>query len=1020
MSLSDIAIRRYVFAWMLMLGLMFFGLISFNRMGVSQLPNVDFPTINVSLGWLGAAPEVMETDVVNEVEQALMTVQGVKELSSTIRQGTATITIELELGRDLNASVQEIQSKVNEIQRKLPKDIDPPIIRKSNPSDQPIMFIGITGDRPRRQLMEYVEQHLRDRFTTIDGVGEVLLGGYVDPNLRVWLDVKKLNAYELTIQDIKAAIAAGHTEVPAGRIETVASEQNVRVMGEARTPEDFGNIPITLRGGKPVYVPIYLKDVARIEDGLDDIRRISRVNGQQSIGLGIKKQSGSNEVAVAHLVKARLEQVQKELPPDLKAQVVFDRTKFIEDSIHELNFTLFLSAIVTSLVCWIFLGGWSATLNILLAIPTSILGTFIVINFLGFTLNTFTVLGLSLAVGIVVDDSIMVLENIVRFREHGDNKAAAAHKGANQIAGAAFATTAAITAIFIPVIFISGIMGKFFFEFGVTISVAVWLSLMEALMLTPMRCSQFLQVGRMSAFGRGVDELFNRIATGYKAALAFALRHAVLVIIASLLVFAASLGISKWLPKEFVPAQDQSMFMCSLQTPPGSSLQFTDERVREAEAFVKSRGETLRFFVAVGGFSGGDVTGANMFVTLKAPKERPLVNGRHLSQKELMDIFRKELNKIKGVKTRIQDLSLSGFSSQRGFPIEFSIRGPEWDKLVEYEAVLEDKMEKSGLMVDVDSDYKPGASEIQVVPDRRKAEARGVGMDVIGEAVNVMIGGVAVAKYSSGASRYDVRLRLDAGQRGKPEDIDNIFVINNRGERVALREVITITEKATAQSITRRGRERAISMFANVAPGKAQAEAIAAAEKITRETLPEPYRAVLGGSAQTFKDSSAGIGIVFLLGIIVAYMVLGSQYNSFLHPFIVLLALPFSISGAFMGLLIGGQSLNLYSMIGLILLMGIVKKNSIMLVDFTNQVRAEGKGVHEALETACPIRLRPILMTSLATIAAAIPPALAIGPGAEVRIPMSVTVIGGVIVSTFFTLFVVPCVYRLTVKDTAR
>ncbi|MEI8010849.1 MAG: efflux RND transporter permease subunit, partial [Candidatus Omnitrophota bacterium] len=514
-----------------------------------------------------------------------------------------------------------------------------------------------------------------------------------------------------------------------------------------------------------------------------------------------------------------------------------------------------------------------------------------------------------------------------------------------------------------------------------------------------------------------VDSLFNRIAAGYKTVLSFALKHAVLVIIVSLVIFAVSLGILTLLRKEFVPPQDQSMFMCSLQTPPGSSLQFTDERVREVEAFVKSRPETLRFFVAVGGFSGGDVTGANMFVTLKPPKDRPLVKGRRLSQKDLMDIFRKELNKIKGIKTRIQDLSLSGFSSQRGFPIEFSIRGPEWDKLVEYEAILESKMEKSGMMVDVDSDYKPGASEIQVIPDRLKAQARGVSMDAIGEAVNVMIGGSAVAKYSSGASRYDVRVRLDAGQRVKPEDIDNIFVANNRGERVPLKEVITITQKATAQSITRRGRERAISMFANVAPGKAQADAINAAEKITRETLPEPYRAVLGGSAQTFKDSSSGIGIVFLLGIIVAYMVLGSQYNSFLHPFIVLLALPFSISGAFMGLLIGGQSLNLYSMIGLILLMGIVKKNSIMLVDFTNQVRAEGKGVHEALETACPIRLRPILMTSLATIAAAIPPALAIGPGAEVRIPMSVTVIGGVIVSTFFTLFVVPCVYRLTVRD---
>ncbi len=1018
MFLSDLSIRRYVFAWMVMIGLIFFGIISFNRMGVSQLPNVDFPTLNVNLAWEGAAPEVMETDVVNEIEQALMTVQGVKEISSTVRQGSANVTVELELGYDLDVAVQEVQSKINEVQRKLPKDIDPPTIRKSNPSDSPIMFMGFTSDRPRRELMQYVEQHLRDRFTTIGGVGEVLLGGYVDPNLRVWLDIKKLDAYELTVQDVVAAISQGHSEQPAGRIETVKTEQSIRVMGEAKTPEDFGNILITQRAGKPVYVPIYLKDVARIEDGLDDIRRISRVNGKQAVGLGIKKQSGSNEVAVAHAVKARLKEVQKTLPPDIQGQVVFDRTRFIEDSIHELNFTLFLSAIVTSLVCWLFLGGWSATLNILLAIPTSILGTFIIINILGFTLNTFTVLGLSLAVGIVVDDSIMVLENIVRFREHGQDKLAAAKKGADQIAGAAFATTAAITAIFIPVIFISGIMGKFFFEFGVTISVAVWLSLLEALMLTPMRCSQFLQVGRNTNFGQTIDRWFKALADSYGRTLSLALKHSWIVIIVSLLVFAGSLKIASVLKKEFVPPQDQSMFMCSLQTPPGSSLTFTNERVREAEKFVGSRPETLRYFVAVGGFSGGDVTGASMFVTLKAPRDRPVdAKGRRPSQADMMNIFRQELNKIPGLKARIQDLSLSGFSSQRGFPIELSIRGPEWEKLVEYEAVLEKKMEDSGLMADVDSDYKPGAKEIRVVPDRVKAEERGVSMDAIGQAVNILVGGSAVAKYSSGGSRYDVRVRLDEAQRSQAADIEGIRVINNRGERVELKDVVTITEQSTSQSITRRGRERAISMFANVAPGKAQADAIAAVEKISKEMLPEGYRGVLGGSAQTFKDSSGGIGIIFILGIIVAYMVLGSQYNSFLHPFIVLLALPFSISGAFMALLIGGQSMNLYSMIGLILLMGIVKKNSIMLVDFTNQLREEGRPVIEALQTACPIRLRPILMTSMATVAAAIPPAMAIGPGAEVRIPMSITVIGGVIVSTFFTLFVVPCVYHLTVRE---
>ncbi len=1019
MSLSDISIRKYVFAWMVMAGLMIFGFICYLRLGVSQLPNIDFPIIAVNLTWEGAAPEVMETDVVSDVEQAVMTVQGVKEVSSSIRQGQATVTVELELGRDLDVAVQEIQTKISQAQRTLPKDLDPAIITKVNPADQPIIWIGVTSDRSKRELMEYVEKYLQDKFTSITGVGEVMLGGYVDPNLRVWVDVNKLNAYQLTIQDVMAAISAGHAEVPAGRIENARMEQSVRVMGEARTPEEFGRILITTRAGQPIFTPIYLKDVARMEDGLNDIRRISRFNGQTTVGLGVKKQSGSNDVAVAHAVKARLEELKKGLPPDIHANIVIDRTKFIEDSIHELTFTLVLSALVTSLVCWFFLGAWSATLNILLAIPTSILGTFILLYFLHFTLNTFTVLGLSLAVGIVVDDSIMVLENIVRYSEHGMDRVRAARTGANQITGAALATTMAMTAIFIPVIFISGIMGKFFFEFGVTIAVAVWLSLLEALMLTPMRCSQFLTTGRTTAFGRGVDAGFKKLAEAYGVALRFALHYRKTVIVVSLVIFLASFKLAGFLQKEFVPPQDQSMFMCSLKTPPGSSIDFTSERFKEAEKFVLSRPEVDHYFAAIGGFGGGDVNSGIIFTVLKDPKDRPVdpVAKRRLKQSDLMGIFRKELNKVKDINAKIQDLSLSGFSAQRGFPVEFSLRGPDWEKLVEYEAILEKKMEATGLMVDVDSDYQIGADEIRIVPDRKKADERGVSMFVIGEAVNAMIGGERVGKYSSGDRRYDVRVRLTAGQRIKSSDIDNIWVWNNRGERVALKEVVNISEKATALTITRRARERAISVFANVAPGKSQFDAIAAAQRIAKEVLPPGYRAVLSGSAQTSQESSGGIGIVFVLGILVAYMVLGSQYNSFLQPFIVLLALPFSISGAFIGLLLGHQSLNLYSMIGLILLMGIVKKNSILLVDFTNQVRAEGKKVEESLLTACPVRLRPILMTSLATIAAAIPPAMAVGPGAEVRVPMAITVIGGVLVSTFFTLFVVPCVYRVTVRD---
>jgi HAE1 family hydrophobic/amphiphilic exporter-1 len=1003
-----------------MLGLMVFGLFAYQRMGVSQLPNVDFPTVTISLSWEGAAPEVMETDVVDLVEQEVMTVQGIKDISSTVRVGSARITLEFELDVNIDTAVQDVQAKLFQVQRHLPKEMDPASVSKVNPANQPIVWIAVTGDLPRRQLMEYVQNHVQDRFTTINGVGEVNLGGFVDPNLRVWVDSAKLNALELTVADVISAITEEHAELPAGRIETPTIEHDVRVMGEARNPEEFENILITKRAGAPIYRPIYLKDVARIEDGLSDVRRISRFNGMQAVGLGISKQSGTNEVEVAHRVKARLAEIQKQLPPGLKADIVFDRTRFIEDSIRELTFTLCLSAIITSLVCWLFLGAWSATLNILLAIPTSILGTFLVINFLHFTLNTFTVLGLSLAVGIVVDDSIMVLENIVRYRENGYPRMEGAQEGARQITSAALATTLAMIAIFIPVVFMSGIMGKFFFEFGITISVAVALSLLEALMLTPMRCAQFLEIRERTTFlGRGVNNSFKSLAAGYHTSLQWALRFRWMVIAISAALFVASLGLIGLLRKEFVPPQDQSMLMASLQLPPGTSLELTNSRFREAEKVLDSRPEVLRYLEAIGGFGGGEVNRGMFFITFKDKRDRPIVppSNHRLSQAELMNVLRKELNKIPDVKAFMQDLSIGGFSAQRGLPIELSIRGPEWDKLTEYALAIKDRMAKSDLMVDVDTDYLVGASEFQVFPDRQKANDRGVSIESIGETINALIGGSPVAKYTSGGRRYDVRVRLLADQRTKKENIEDLWVWNNRGERVQLKDVIKIVERPTSLTITRRGRERAIGLFANVAPGKSQTDAIAAAEKMAKDILPEGYRVTLSGSAQTYQESSVGLAMVFLLGIVVAYMVLGAQFNSFLHPLIVLIALPFSISGAVLALLLGGQSLNIYSIIGVILLMGIVKKNSILLVDFTNQVRNQGKDVEESLLTACPIRLRPIIMTSIATIVAAVPPALALGPGAEIRIPMAIAVIGGVIVSTFFTLYVVPCVYRSVVRN---
>lgn len=1016
MTLSDISIRNPVFAWMLMAALIIFGLYSYRRLGVSQLPDVDYPVVSVNLSWQGAAPEVMESDIVDVVEGAVMGIQGIDNVRSTIQLGTATVTIQFVLGRNIDAAEADVQAKIASAQRLLPKDMDPPIINKVNPTEQPIMWTSVTGDTSLRNMEVYVQTQLQDQLTTVEGVGNVILGGYVDPNMRIWVDQTKLKAYELTVGDVINAIEAQSQEVPAGYIETPRQQLNVRVMGEARTPQDFENIVIPRRAGGPVFTTLRVGDVARVEHGLADVQRVSHTNGQISVGLGVQKQPGSNEVAVGRRVLTRIVEVQHRLPKGMELNVVFNRTTFIEQSIQELLFTLILSALVTSAVCWIFLGSWSATLNILLAIPTSILGTFLVIDFLGFTINTFTALGLTLAVGIVVDDAIMVLENIVRYREEGKGRVEAAQVGARQITFAATATSLALVAIFLPVAFMTGIIGRLFFQYGMTISIAVLLSLLEALTLTPMRTSQFLQVKpRITAFGRWVETAFKATARGYRRSLDLVLNNRWLVIFITLVFFVASLLLFRVLRQEFVPTQDMSMLLVQMQTPPGSSLEFTENAFRQAETYLSSRPEIKRYFGIIGGFQGGQVNQANMFISLKDPKDRPIAPPfKHRpTQTDMMNLLRAQFNKIPQARAFVQDLSQSGFTAQRGFPIEFTVQGPSWDSLSVYQGRIREGMTKSGLMTDVNTDYQPPVPEIHVIPDRAKASTRGVDVQVIAQTVDALIGGEPIVKYTEGGQRYDVRVQLVPTQRNQMDEILALQVWNNRGQLVTLKDVVSLTQVPTSPTLTRYNRERAIGIFSNVAQGKSQTAALDEVNRIIAQVLPQGYHIVLTGGAQAFQESFRSLLLVLLMGILVSYMVLASQFNSFLQPLIILMALPFSISGALIGLWAGKQSINIYSFIGVILLMGLVKKNSILLVDFTNHMRVQGAGVNEAIKQASPIRLRPILMTSLAIMAAALPPALGLGPGAETRVPMAVAVIGGVFFSTLLTLFVVPAVYSL-------
>jgi len=1012
MKITEACIKNPVFAWMLMLATVVFGGVAATRIGISQFPDVDFPTISVSAAWEGAAPEVMEHDVVEPIEEALMQVEGVRNITSTSRQGSGNVTVELDLARNVDLALQDVQTRVAQVQRRLPRDIEPPVVSKTNPEDQPILWIGLAGPYSPQVLADYARYRVKEKLQTVPGVGEIQVGT-VERNIRIWIDSDKLDERRVTPAEVLRAIQQQHVELPAGRLETSGREVNVRVLGEAFNLEEFRRLVVK----DDQLSPVYLSDVAIVEDGFEDIRRISRVNGEPAQGMGVRKQRGSNAVAVAQGVKAELVNIQKTLPPGMEVGINFDSTQFIEESVHEIEFELLLSVLLTAFICWLFLGSFGATLNVIMAIPMSLLGTVACIYFFGFTLNTFTLLGLALAVGIVVDDAIMVLENIFRHGEMGKDRVRAAREGTQEISFAALAATLAVCAIFLPVIFMKGVIGKFFLQFGVTLCVAVLLSYVEAVTLAPARSAQMLKTGaaRQTKLGHLVDVAFDKLAAGYSRILGFGLRRPLSVLALAVIVFASSVYIFRKLPKEFVPSQDQSRLMIRLQTAVGANLAETDRVFQRAEQFLMKQPEILRVFGSVGGFGGGGGGSVNtgiVFVTMVPP------NKREKSQQDMATMIRKEFNSYPGVRAVVQDLSQQGFTAQRGFPIEFSVRGPEWEKLIEISHGMREKLAASGLATDVDTDYQVGMPELRIAPDRDRAADLGVPVEEVATTINALVGGIRSGKYSTDGRRIDIRTRLLASQRTRPEDLARLRVRTSSGELVPMSSLVKESERPALQSVTRRDRERAISIYGNVAPGKSQNDALAYVEQLGRE-LPPGYRAVLGGSSVAFRESTGQLAFALILGIIVAYMVLASQFNSFMHPVTVLSILPLSIAGAMFALLLTGKTLNIFSMIGLLLLMGIAKKNSIILVDYAVQGQREhGLSAHDAMMKAGPVRLRPILMTTMATMMAAIPPALALGPGAETRGPMAVAIIGGLVISTALSLLVVPAFF--VVADAAK
>jgi len=1018
MTLSDLSIRRPVFAWMLMLALMFFGVICFFNLGVSQLPEATQPVLTISASWVGASPEVMETEIVNPIEQAVISVQGIQDIESNMRQGTATIKLTFFTNKDIDAALQETNSKLRSV--KLPSDVLPPTIAKINTDDNPIMWLAITtSKRSFKDMLIYVDLHLRDRLRVIPGVGNIVLGGWADRNLRVWVDNNKLLDRQLTILDIRNTLKQENNESTSGYLENGTTEANVRTMGEAISPEQMSNLLITQRGGSRIYhSDIRLRDVATIEDSLADTRSMARGDGKITLGVGIQKQHGENDVKVGQAVRAFVDQVNKELAvtdPDLHMYVNFDGTIFTSQAINETELTVLLSVIVTGLVCWAFLGSWTSTFNVLLSIPTSALGTFIVMDMLGFTINFFTLLGISLAIGIVVDDAIMVLENIVRHFHMGKTARQAALDGAREITFAATAATIAVISVFIPVLLVNGMVGVFLFQFGMTISTAVGLSLLEAITLTPMRCSQFMTAKEdESRFAVYVNRLTASLAIKYRQALALSLNHRWKILGGALGLFVLSLCSITWIKKEFMPTQDIGVFVIDYQTPIGSSLAFTASKAAELEAILKEEPAFKHYFVNVGGFAGGETNKGVSFVSLVDRDKR------NKSQQEIMDSIRDQIKKRipKDFTAYLINPSGSFGGAKRGTTIELSVRGADYAVLKEKVDELTKKFTDSGMMTDVDTDFRDGVTEVHVEPDREKAAASGVNVQDIADTINTAIGGVRQGYFTNGIRRYDVRIRLLPEQWQTTSDIDKLLIRTGYGELIPLSSVTKVTEEKKLLTITREMRERAINIYANAATGKSLDKVMEYARQTAKDVLPDGYQLTEVGASKDVIEGFKSFIFTLVMGLLISYMVLAVQFNSFIHPIPVMIALPFSLTGAFLSLLLTHNSLNLYSFIGIIVLMGITLKNSILLVEFFNKQRNEyGRSLREAILEGGPIRLRPILMTSAATVAASIIPALGIGPGAEVRVSMAVVIIGGVCVSTLFSLIVVPCLYHIMAPE---
>jgi HAE1 family hydrophobic/amphiphilic exporter-1 len=1010
MTLPELSVKRHVLAWMANAVLVLFGVIAFTRIGMDRLPYIEFPVVSVTTALKGANPDIVDSSVTNLIEGAVNSVPGIEHIQSTSSPGVSIVNITFGLEKDVDVAFTEVQSKVNQVLRRLPKDVDPPVVAKVETNASPIFWIAVQGDRTQQQLNQYASNVIKKKLETINGVGEVRLGGRRDRTIRVNLLPDRMAALGVSAQDISDAFAREHVQLAGGFVVGETTEHLVKLDLEFHTLDTLGGLIVGYRGTPPRAAPIRLADLAELEDGLTDNRQLARFNGETTIGMGVVKVTNANTVAIVERIKEKLaSEIEPQLPPGMGVSIVSNDAVFILEIVNSLKEHLIEGTLLASLVVWFFLRSLRSTLIVALAIPVSLMGAIAVIYFFDYTLNSLTMLALLLLIGVVVDDAIVVLENIFRHREEIDPEpVAAAVNGSKEVVFAVIAATLSLVSIFAPVIFLSGIIGQFFRSFAVVVTFGVLVSLFVSLTLTPMLCSRYLTVEKQH--GR-VYHLFDRVLNGldriYVTLLDRALRHRWHVVALTVAVVGSSTFFFMNVGKTFSPDEDEGRFRISLRTPLGSSIDYTDAKLREVEDVLNRYPEIRTEFALIGLGTAGQVNQGTVIVRM-VPRDE-----RKRSQQEVIAAVRSELAAIPGARAFASPFSIVG-GGQRGEPLQFVLAGDNINEIGRLSRELQQKLATVPGIGRVDSDVQLDLPQLVFVPDRLRIAAANLSSSDVALAVNMLTGGIDIAKFNDepgDGQRYDIRVKARPGEFTQPADLSKIFLRSRDGKMVRLDSVARFEEKLGPAVIGRFDLQYAATFYAT--PSIPLGEAVESVRRAGQEILPAGYQVRLIGQAEEFGKTMKYMVFTFALALVLLYMVLASQFNSFIQPAIVMLAQPLAVVGGIAALWATGQTLNIYSMIGLTLLIGLVAKNSILLVDLANQRREQGMGVDAALRNACPIRMRPVLMTSATVILALAPAALGLGAGAETQQPLAIAVIGGMVSSTLLTLVVVPAVYSL-------